>query len=59
MDNWERVYAMSFASVYPHYVNKAEGKGRTKEEVDEMYSLADGIHESRASETDREANEHA
>lgn len=26
---------MSFASVYPHYVNKAVGKGRTKEEVDE------------------------
>lgn len=27
---------MSFASVYPHYVNKAEKKGRTKEEVDEI-----------------------
>jgi hypothetical protein len=25
---------MSFAGVYPHYVNKAEKKGRTKEEVD-------------------------
>ena len=36
MDNWERVYAMSFASVYPHYVKKAEGKGRTKEELDEF-----------------------
>ena len=31
-----RVYKMSFASVYPHYVNKAEKKGRTKEEVDEI-----------------------
>ena len=31
-----RVYAMSFASVYPHYVNKAEKKGRTKAEVDEI-----------------------
>lgn len=29
-----RVYKMSFASVYPHYINKAEKKGRTKEEVD-------------------------
>jgi hypothetical protein len=29
-----RVFAMSFASVYPHYINKAEKKGRTKEEVD-------------------------
>jgi hypothetical protein len=25
---------MSFASVYPHYIAKAEKKGRTKEEVD-------------------------
>ncbi len=25
---------MSFASVYPHYINKAEKKGRTKEELD-------------------------
>ena len=35
MDN-TRVYKMSFASVYPHYINKAEKKGRTKEEVDEI-----------------------
>lgn len=27
---------MSFASVYPNYVNKAEKKGRTKAEVDEI-----------------------
>jgi hypothetical protein len=32
----ERVFAMSFAGVYPHYVTKAEKKGRTKEEVDEV-----------------------
>jgi hypothetical protein len=31
-----RIYAMSFASVYPHYVTKAENKGRTKAEVDEI-----------------------
>lgn len=30
------VYSMSFASVYPHYVAKAEKKGRTKQEVDEI-----------------------
>lgn len=29
-----RIYSMSVASVYPHYVAKAEKKGRTKEEVD-------------------------
>lgn len=31
-----RVYSMSVASVYPHYVAKAEKKGRTKAEVDEV-----------------------
>lgn len=31
-----RIYAMSFAGVYPLYVAKAEKKGRTKAEVDEI-----------------------
>lgn len=31
-----KIYTMSFASVYPHYVTKAERKGRTKSEVDEI-----------------------
>jgi len=31
-----RIYTTSFGSVYPHYVAKAERKGRTKEEVDEI-----------------------
>ena len=31
-----RIYAMSFASVYPHYIAKAEKKGRSKAEVDEI-----------------------
>jgi len=31
-----RVYKMSFASVYPHYIAKAEKKGRTRAEVDEI-----------------------
>ena len=31
-----RVYSMSFASIYPHYVTKAEKKGRTKAEVDKI-----------------------
>lgn len=35
MDN-SRVFKMSFASVYPHYIAKAEKKGRTKAEVDEI-----------------------
>jgi hypothetical protein len=31
-----RIYMMSFASIYPMYIQKAERKGRTKEEVDEI-----------------------
>ena len=31
-----RIYTTSVASVYPHYVTKAEKKGRTKSEVDEI-----------------------
>ena len=34
--NNARVYKMAFASVYPHYIKKAETKGRTKEELDEI-----------------------
>ena len=32
----ERVYAISFSSIYPLYIKKAERKGRTKAEVDEI-----------------------
>jgi len=31
-----RIYKMKFSGVYPLYVQKAEKKGRTKEEVDEI-----------------------
>lgn len=31
-----RIFTMSFAAVYPLYVQKAERKGRTKEEVDQI-----------------------
>lgn len=31
-----RIYSISVASVYPHYIAKAEKKGRTKAEVDEI-----------------------
>jgi len=31
-----RIYKMSFASVYVHYINKAERKGRIKAEVDQI-----------------------
>lgn len=31
-----KIYTMSFGKVYPHYITKAERKGRTKAEVDEI-----------------------
>ena len=37
-----RIYTTSFASVYPLYVAKAEKKGRTKAEVDQVISWLTG-----------------
>lgn len=34
--NNHRIYTTSFASVYSHYVTKAERKGRTRAEVDQV-----------------------
>jgi hypothetical protein len=36
---------MSFASVYPHYIQKAEKKSRTKQEVDEIIFWLTGYNE--------------
>ena len=44
MDN-TRVYRMSFAGVYPMYIQKAEKKGRTKAEVDEIIFWLTGYNE--------------
>ena len=41
-DRNARVFAMSFASVYPLYVQKAERKGRTRAEVDEVIGWLTG-----------------
>ncbi|MCF8505015.1 MAG: DUF2200 domain-containing protein [Caulobacter sp.] len=38
-----RIYTTSFASVYPHYVAKAERKGRTKADVDEIIRWLTGL----------------
>lgn len=40
-----KIYTMSFASVYPHYVAKAEKKGRTKTEVDEIIRWLTGYRQ--------------
>jgi hypothetical protein len=37
-----RIYTTSVASVYPHYVAKAEKKGRTKAEVDAIIAWLTG-----------------
>jgi hypothetical protein len=37
-----RIYSTPFASVYPLYVRKAERKGRTKEEVDQIIGWLTG-----------------
>jgi hypothetical protein len=44
MDN-TRVFKMSFAGVYPHYVNKVEKKGRTKEELDTVIFWLTGYNQ--------------
>ena len=44
--NEQRVFAMRFAKVYPLYVQKAERKGRTKEEVDEIILWLTGYDRS-------------
>lgn len=41
-----RIYTMSFSSVYPLYIQKAEKKGRTKEEVDEIIFWLTGYDET-------------
>jgi len=46
----ERVRKMSFASVYPHYVAKAEKKGRTKAEVDEVIRWLTGYSDTQMAE---------
>ena len=54
-----RIYSTSFASVYPHYVAKAERKGRTKAELDEIIHWltgydADGLERVLDDKTDFE-----
>ena len=45
MKNKERIYKLSFAGIYPYYVEKAEKKGRSREEVDEIICWLTGYSE--------------
>jgi hypothetical protein len=40
-----RIFATSFASVYPHYIQKAEKKGRSKAEVDAVICWLTGYNQ--------------
>jgi hypothetical protein len=42
-----RIYTISFSSVYPHYIAKAEKKGRTKAEVDEIVRWLTGYSQKK------------
>lgn len=42
----ERIAQMTFTSVYPHYLNKIEKKGRTKEELNEVIRWLTGFSDA-------------
>jgi len=44
MEN-HRIFTTSFASVYPHYINKVERKGHTKAELDKIIFWLTGYNE--------------
>lgn len=41
-----RIFKMPFAAVYPAYVNKAERKGRTRQEVDQLVCWLTGYDDA-------------
>lgn len=43
----QRVFAIKVASVYPHYLTKAQKKGRTKAEVDEIIRWLTGYTQAK------------
>ncbi len=43
----ERIAKMTFSSVYPHYVEKVEKKGRTKEELHQVIKWLTGYNEKK------------
>lgn len=42
--DYSRVFAYTFASVYPHYIEKVKKKGRTKEELDSVICWLTGYN---------------
>jgi len=46
----EKIAQMIFGSIYPHYVNKVEKKGRTREELHQVLEWLTGFNEARIQE---------
>lgn len=55
--NYDRVFAMKFAGVYPLYVQKAENKNRTKEEVDQIICWLTGYSQKGLQQQINQAND--
>jgi hypothetical protein len=47
MDHNARMAKITFASVYPHYINKVEKKGRSKEELHQVIYWLTGFNEEK------------
>ncbi len=47
IDQNERIAKMTFASVYPHYIEKVEKKGRTKKELHQVIEWLTGYDEKK------------
>lgn len=56
MDN-QRLFKMAFAIVYPAYVNKAERKNRTKEEVDQIIRWLTGYTQAKLEQQLKKRND--
>ncbi len=52
-----RIFTTSFAGVYPHYVQKAERKNRTKEEVDQIIYWLTGYDQAGLQQQIEEQND--
>ncbi len=46
-----KIFDMSFASIYPHYVAKAEKKGRTKDDIDQVITWLTGYDQNELEQT--------
>jgi hypothetical protein len=52
-----RIFAIKFAGVYPLYVQKAERKNRTKEEVDQIICWLTGYNQSELQQQIKQEND--